>query len=65
MDNLEEINKFEKKNFKNPYWHERKKALKQSRNQRLNKNLKQICANELLSKNRNNCNIIKVFLINF
>ncbi len=52
-----EENRFEKNTFKNPSWHERKKALKQSRNQRLNKNLKQICTNELLSKNKFNCNI--------
>jgi hypothetical protein len=56
-----EENKFEKNTFKNPNWHDRKKALKQGRNQRLNKNLKQICTNEILSKNRFNCKKIKKF----
>ena len=55
--------RFEKSAFKNPQWHDRKKALKQSRNQRLNKNLKQICTNEILSKNRFNCNFIDLPLI--
>ncbi len=44
-----------KSQFKNPKWALRKKELKQSRNQRQNKNLKQISANEQLSKNKYNC----------
>lgn len=61
---IEDNNKFEKNLFKDPKWHDRKKSLKQSRNQRLNKNLKQICNNEILSKNKYNCiinNFLKLF----
>lgn len=57
MEIYEENSRYERKNFKNPYWHEKKKQLKQGRNQRLNKNLKQICTNEILSKNRSNCKL--------
>ncbi|EAS07791.3 chromatin-remodeling complex protein, putative (macronuclear) [Tetrahymena thermophila SB210] len=40
--------------FKNQNWHQRKKQLKVSKNQRQNKNLKQICASELTSRNKFN-----------
>eukprot|EP00825_Cyclidium_porcatum_P048351 TRINITY_DN8102_c0_g1_i1.p3 TRINITY_DN8102_c0_g1~~TRINITY_DN8102_c0_g1_i1.p3 ORF type:complete len:124 (+),score=22.89 TRINITY_DN8102_c0_g1_i1:199-570(+) len=40
--------------FKNIKWTQRKKELKQSRSQRQNKNLKQICTNELTSNNQFN-----------
>lgn len=52
---LEESKHSEKLVFKNPRWYQIKKELKQSRNQRLTKSLKQICSNETMSKLKFNC----------
>ena len=64
MDLEDQYKSYDKTPFKNPNWYQIKKELKQSRNQRLNKSLKQICSNEMLSKTKFNCdnNIFK-FLI--